>query len=199
MLAGFPSARATMSSNPAGTPMLARLVHHYDELVAYVARAAGRFYVDRHQLRDTAREAVHEVCLQLLNGGDDTRGVQVPLAFLRTLSKRRAIDHLRREMAWHHLAGSLDEHPGILDMVAAAHTEPEQRALAAQQLRLLAQAIESLPPRCREVFVLHKIHEWPQAAVARHLGISLKTVEKHLRIAVACCRFALAELRAEAG
>jgi RNA polymerase sigma-70 factor (ECF subfamily) len=62
-------------------------------------------------------------------------------------------------------------------------------------LRTLAQAIESLPPRCRDVFVLHKIHEWPQAQVAAHLGISIKTVEKHMRTALACCRFALRDWR----
>lgn len=183
-----------MLSNDAPSPLLARLVHHYDELVAYVSRAAGRFYTDRHQVRDSAREAVHDVCLQLLHGEDDTQGVKVPLAFLRTLSKRRAIDNLRRDIAWRDLAGSIDDHPEALALAAPAACEPQHRLLAQQQLAMMAQAIDSLPPRCRDVFVMHKIHEWPQAEVAQHLGISLKTVEKHMRIAVACCRFALADV-----
>jgi len=180
-----------MLSKDVPSPLLARLVQHYEELVGYVCRAAGAFQNDRHQVRDTAREAVHEVCLQLLKGEQGGEEVKVPLAFLRTLSKRRAIDNLRQEKGWRQLATSFDEHPELQHLCAGQVSEPEYRHAMRQQLMLLAQSIDSLPPRCRDVFVLHKIHEWPQAEVARHLGISLKTVEKHLRIGVACCRFAL--------
>ncbi len=38
------------------------------------------------------------------------------------------------------------------------------------------------------VFVMHKVHELPQAEVAARLGISLKTVEKHLRLGMGICR-----------
>lgn len=183
-----------MLSDDAPSPLLARLVHQYDELVAYVSRAAGRFYPDRRQARDTAREAVHDVCLQLLNGEGSDCKVRVPDAFLRTLSKRRAIDNLRREVAWQRVASSIEEHPEVARYAASSADAPEHRLLMQQRLAVLAQAIDALPPRCRDVFVLHKIHEWPQADVANHLGISLKTVEKHMRIAVACCRFAMGDL-----
>lgn len=182
-----------MLSKDAPSPLLARLVHHYDELVAYVWRAAGRLHLDRDQARDSAREAVHDVCLQLL-GNQDTHDVRVPLAFLRTLSRRRAIDNLRRDLAWQRLTASIEDHPEMAQLPAGAACEPHQRVQARQQLALLAQAVEALPARCRDVFVLHKIHEWPQAQVAQHLGISVKTVEKHMRTAVACCRFALADV-----
>ena len=180
-----------MLSKDVPSPLLNRLVQHYEELVHYVCRAAGVFQVDRHQVRDTAREAVHEVCLQLLKGEENGDEVKVPLAFLRTLSKRRAIDNLRRDIAWRKFAGSIEEQPNVLEMPASEASEPEHRHAVRQQLQALSQSIDSLPPRCRDVFVLHKIHEWPQAEVAQHLGISLKTVEKHLRIGVTCCRFAL--------
>jgi RNA polymerase sigma-70 factor (ECF subfamily) len=35
---------------------------------------------------------------------------------------------------------------------------------------------------------MHKLHEIPQAEVAQRLGISLKTVEKHLRVGMIACR-----------
>lgn len=40
---------------------------------------------------------------------------------------------------------------------------------------------------------MHRIHGVPQEDVARHLGISLKTVEKHLRLGTSACRLALAD------
>ncbi|MFL9924108.1 RNA polymerase sigma factor [Herbaspirillum lusitanum] len=188
-----------MLSNNARPPLLDRLVHHYDELVSYVCRATGRFHSDHRQVRDSAREAVHDICLQLLGNNDAAEEIKVPLAFLRTLSKRRAIDNLRRDVAWARFAARAEDHPELNELAAGASDEPEHRLLAKQRLALLAQAIESLPPRCREVFVLHKIHEWPQAEVADYLGISIKTVEKHMRIAVACCRFALGDLLPQPG
>ncbi|VFR39608.1 FIG006045: Sigma factor, ECF subfamily [plant metagenome] len=180
-----------MLSNDVSSPLVARLAGCYDELVAYVCRAAGRFQVDRHQARDTAREAVHDVCLQLLKDRQVGQEARVPLAFLRTLTKRRAIDNLRQETAWRRLASRMEDTPGALSQAADETCQPARQAAARQSLLRLAQAIEALPPRCRDVFILHKIHEWPQAEVARHLGISLKTVEKHLRIGVACCRMGL--------
>lgn len=177
--------------------LIAALVHHYDELV----RHAGRVFQGRsaHQARDMAREAVHEVCLQLLRQDVPTGTVRIPLAFLLTLSRRRAIDCLRGEVLRQSLNSSLDLHPECLDLTACANQEPEHRYYARQQFELLVQAIESLPPRCRDVFVLCNIHQWPQRQIADHLGISLKTVEKHLRTGIACCRFALVDVLNEAG
>lgn len=173
-------------------PLIAALVHHYDELVRY----AGRVFQGRgaQQAGDMAREAVHEVCLQLLHQPPANDAVKIPLAFLRTLSKRRAIDSLRSEALWQQMAGSFAVHPEALEQATAICHGPEQRYAANQQLHRLVQAIESLPPRCQDVFVLHHVHQWPQRQVAEHLGVSLKTVEKHLRIGIACCRYAMADL-----
>ena len=74
-----------------------------------------------------------------------------------------------------------------------AHIPSQERQLdASQTLERLVRAVEGLPPRCQMVFVMHKIHELPQAEVAERLGISLKTVEKHLRLGMAACREYLA-------
>lgn len=186
---------------PQGKPLSLTdlLVRHYDELVRHASgvlrrrNGAAASEGGTHQTRDLAREAVHEVCLQLLRGHESAADVRVPLAFLRTLSKRRAIDNLRSEALWRRLASGGDDCPEYLEHAAASETEPDRRYAARQQFTLLMQAVESLPPRCRDVFVLHKIHEWSQPRVAEYLGISLKTVEKHIRVGIACCRYALSE------
>lgn len=55
----------------------------------------------------------------------------------------------------------------------------------AQQRAWLREAMLSLPPRCRQVFVLVRIDGLSQGEVAKRCGISLKTVEKHLTKALA--------------
>ena len=49
-----------------------------------------------------------------------------------------------------------------------------------QELLLVAQAIAELPPRCRETFILRRVHGLSQQETARKLGISESTVEKHV-------------------
>lgn len=44
----------------------------------------------------------------------------------------------------------------------------------------LRQAIDSLPPKCKEVFRLSYLHEMPSKAISAKLGISLSTVENHI-------------------
>ncbi len=47
-------------------------------------------------------------------------------------------------------------------------------------LRFVADAIEALPSRCRQVVILRKLKGVPQKEVATRLGLSEKTVEAQL-------------------
>jgi RNA polymerase sigma factor (sigma-70 family) len=169
------------------SPLLAALVRHYDQLVAHVCRHIARFGGDA----TAAPDVVHDLCLQLLEAPPaDT--VHTPLAFLRQIATRRAIDRHRGE------AGRAAWQLAMDDSCAAALAEPQSLALdpaqllaGRQQIRRLAAAIERLPPRCRAVFVMHKIHQLPQAEVALRLGVSLKAVEAQLRRGMLACRLAM--------
>lgn len=46
--------------------------------------------------------------------------------------------------------------------------------------KLLYEAIDELPPKCREVFILSRVENMKNQEIANHLDISLKTVEKHV-------------------
>jgi RNA polymerase sigma factor (sigma-70 family) len=51
---------------------------------------------------------------------------------------------------------------------------------ARQELRQLQAALDRLPPRCREVVMLRKIHGLPQREVAQRMGITEDTVERQV-------------------
>ncbi len=178
----MPATAATSAS-----PLLAALLRHYDQLVAHARRHFSRFGGDT----TAAPDVVHDVCVQLIER-PPAQPVNTPLAFLHSVTTRRAIDRHRVE------AGRAQWVEVMADPTLLEPAGAEQRALdprlilqGRQQLQVLAAAIEALPPRCREVFVMFKIHELPQAEIARHLGISAKTVEKHLRLGVDACRQAM--------
>ena len=48
----------------------------------------------------------------------------------------------------------------------------------------IAPALRSLPPQCRAAFTLRIFHECSYKEVAERLGISVKTVEKHISRAI---------------
>ena len=53
-----------------------------------------------------------------------------------------------------------------------------------EQWALLLAAMEELPDRSRQAFVLHRFEEMQYAAIARHMGITVSAVEKHIMKAI---------------
>lgn len=176
---------AGFAEKPALARLLSALRRHYDELVIHVRRHIGLRGGDRA----VARDIVHDVCLNLIEA-PPAGEIRVPLAFLREVMTRRAIDHYRGEQGRRAWVESVAELPDGPDSGSLGR-DPAAILAGREWLVHLVRAIEALPPRCRDVFVMHKIHEYPQAAVAEHLGISVKTVEKHVRLGLESCRRAL--------
>jgi len=57
---------------------------------------------------------------------------------------------------------------------------PEDQVIDRDELNRLARAIAVLPGKIRDVFVLRRINGLSQREVARELGLSESTVEKHM-------------------
>lgn len=62
-----------------------------------------------------------------------------------------------------------------------------ETTLVRERINLLADALMTLPPRCREITMLHKVHGLSQRQVAERLGLSERTVESQVRIGVTRC------------
>lgn len=154
------------------------LLPHYGELLRYF-RGSVR---DAHEAEDLV-QGVFERVLSLVRSGqrvDHMRGL------LYQTARNLLIDRHRFERVRHHVG---DE--GLHGVEAPTHDQPEACYAGSQQVRLLVSAIESLPPRCREAFVRHKIDGLPHAAVAAEMQISVNMVERHVMLALATCRKAL--------
>jgi RNA polymerase sigma factor (sigma-70 family) len=66
------------------------------------------------------------------------------------------------------------------DEALADENTPEHILLQRDQLQVLFAMIQELPPRTRDVFVLHRFEEMTYDAIARKMGISSSAVEKHM-------------------
>jgi RNA polymerase sigma-70 factor (ECF subfamily) len=60
-----------------------------------------------------------------------------------------------------------------------------------QILERVWKALLALPEPCRHAFLLNRLDGMSQRAIAAHLGISEKTVERHVLRALTACRAAL--------
>lgn len=107
-------------------------------------------------------------------------------SFLYTAAKNLACDHFRRSRS-----------VAVADVEALAISEETPDAAEslsrAQELAILGEAIASLPPRCRDVFTLRRLHELSYAEISERLGISEHTINAQLAIGIARCRSFLLE------
>jgi RNA polymerase sigma-70 factor (ECF subfamily) len=81
-----------------------------------------------------------------------------------------------------------------------ASYEDSSKLLELQESQtLIVEAINALPPICRNVFVFRKIEGYSQKEIAETLGISVNTVENHIANGMRSCReFIRSKLRASA-
>lgn len=77
----------------------------------------------------------------------------------------------------------------------AIDESPDQERVAdyRQRLQILEEAVATLPPRQKEVFLLHKFDGLSHVEIAQKLGITRSAVEKLIMKALAHCRDHLGE------
>ena len=101
-----------------------------------------------------------------------TQPIQSAKAFLFAVARRLALDVVRRERRSPFVPVKVFEALFVL-------TDAPNAAEAAdhsEDIQLLVAATDSLPARCREIFVLCQIEGHPQRLVAGRLGLSENTV-----------------------
>lgn len=93
----------------------------------------------------------------------------------------------------------------LSDMELQAHDiqdempRPEQWAEDREELARVRAAINLLPERCREVYLLNRIEGMSYTQISRHCGISVKTVEKHIGKALSSLRTLLSNQTSPVG
>lgn len=153
------------------------------ELLNFLARRVG----DRDLAADLTQESFARVYSARAAG--TAEAVDAPRALLFTTARHLLIDHHRRStvrvgvevMSAHEKEGESDWGR------ASIATEPEVVLSGRERLAAIESVVAALPPRPREAFVLYKLDGLSRAEVARSMGISVKTVESHLAVAMAAC------------
>lgn len=118
-----------------------------------------------------------------------TEPIRSAKAFLFLVARRVALNVLRKQ----HNSPFADYGEAAVSRVLDDGPDAAEAVIVQERIDQLADALMTLPSRCREAIVMHKIQGMSQREVALRLGISERTVEAHVRTGVARC---LAHFRA---
>ncbi|MDB6168172.1 MAG: polymerase, sigma-24 subunit, subfamily [Verrucomicrobia bacterium] len=109
-------------------------------------------------------------------------------AFLFQVARNVATDIIRRAQA-SPIQGVTD-----LGVLSVLDSKPDaaESACTREEIALLADAIDTLPRRCREIFILRKLIRVPQKEIAATLGLSEQTVQVQVLRGMKRCEHYLA-------
>lgn len=138
------------------------------------SRDALRRYIRRLVRSEAAAdEIVQEAFLRTYEQGST---VQTPRAFLFSTARNLATDRRRRErIAATDSMGDLED-----SRVAGSGESLDEALIADEASRLLKRAIDRLPPQCQAAFTLKVFHGYSYKEIGATLGLSERTVEKHI-------------------
>jgi RNA polymerase sigma factor (sigma-70 family) len=139
-------------------------------------RFLGRLRVGRDDVQDVAQESIARLLRYR-----DSEPVEAWNALLYRIAINVVRDRARR-----------DRHqPSDVPAEAiAADDSPEQHASDQQALARVRDAILGLSPRCRAVYLMHRVEGLSYPEIARRCGISTKAVEKQMSQALRVLRAA---------
>ena len=138
-----------------------------------------------------SRQALHRYIRRFV-GSSETAKEIVQEAFLRTYRERESVTTLRAFLfsTARNLAANEYRHRRTVERNTVRDFDDWRLALQCESLesavlrdersRLIEEAIDRLPPQCRAAFTLRVFHQCSYKEVADRLGISPKTVEKHI-------------------
>lgn len=138
------------------------------------SREALRRYVRRLvRSPETAEEIVQEAFLRTYQ---QRESVQTPRAFLFSTARNLAADSRRHDrVAAADSVGDFDD-----SRVVSSCGSSEDLLIADEASRLLKEAVDRLPPQCHAAFTLRVFYGCSYKEIGNRLGLSEKTVEKHI-------------------
>lgn len=169
---GSPPREAPVGMHHAGAPAngerFGRFVHQqYGELLRFLRRRTG----GAEDVQDLAQESIAKLLRYRETApASDWRRLLYRIAINTAYDRFRIVRHA--EVVARASAES--------DRCAPVPQSPDEFAVRQRRLVQLRRGILELPPKCQRVFLLKVAQDMSNAEIARHCGISVKMVEKHL-------------------
>jgi RNA polymerase sigma factor (sigma-70 family) len=156
---------------------IARLFNEHNE-------ALVKFLSVRLRSVQEAKEVAQESYVRLLSL-DDSGAVSFLRAFLFKTAANLAVDRLRSRNRQQQALNA-----GLCNELRETPT-PDVEAAHAEEAEIVRRLLGELPPKCRQAFLLHRIHGEDVAQIARRMKLSERMVRHYIARAVLHCRAGL--------
>jgi RNA polymerase sigma factor (sigma-70 family) len=141
-----------------------------------------RFLRQRLRVKEDAADIAQEAYIRMMQY-EGSEKIRSPSSMLFRIAINVANDLCRAEAS-----RQVSDQISIDGLELASQQPSADREIAASQdLEILYEAIENLPPKCRQVFLLSRAQRMTYPQIAVHCSISVKMVEKHISHALAIC------------
>jgi len=165
---------------------LQQRIAHYDDQQAYKLLFTALYpylYPFARALvktKEPAEEIVSDVFIKVWEKRKELDKVDNLKLYLYVATRHIALNYLEKEKRKPTNAIDYFQHAELISV----HLDPEQLLITADMMALLRKAVDQLPPKCKVIFKLVKEDGLKYKEVAEILGISVKTVENQLAIAL---------------
>ncbi len=169
-----------------------------DAFLAGVERSAFRMARHYTHDEDEALDLVQDAMLRFVQRYAGHPSEQWRPLFFSVLRNRLHDWHRRTRVRRHVLAwwpggGAADEGPAVELFPGPASEQPDRQVQSSAALTALEAALERLPARQREVFLLRSLDGMDVADTARAMGVSAGSVKTHYHRAVQRLRVLLGD------
>lgn len=156
-------------------PLLKAFLEHKNVLTAYIARYLLR--------REDVEDILQDTYLASAEANLKNE-IASPRAYLFIVARNLVFKKLRAQ------SKQVFVDINAIDERYMASSEPlaDQSLHNKVKLSVLLEAAQSLPPQCRRVFLMRKIHGLSHKEISKELNISTSTVERHITNAITRCQ-----------
>jgi RNA polymerase sigma factor (sigma-70 family) len=141
-------------------------------------RFLTRYFSNRQDIEDVVQETYLRAYI-----ADQKTGVHHPRGFLFRVAKNVALKKLTRKS--NQMTDYLEDF-GFSE-VFGTEASIDQQIEAEELLGTYCEAVATLSDKCREVFLLRKIHGLAHKEIAERMSLSVSSVHKYLRQGMSVC------------
>lgn len=145
---------------------------------AYLRHFLSKFLRVRQDIDDVAQEAYLRAYI-----AEQRESIEEPAHFLFRVAKNLALNRLARKSR--RITDYIEEASVSIELGTAAGSDEELEAQ--ESLGLYCEAIAALPKKCRQVFLLRKVHGLSHKEIGERMNLSVSSVEKYLRQGIRDC------------
>lgn len=156
------------------TPVLQAFQKHQGALRRFISRFVQR----KQDIDDVAQEAFMRAYR-----AEKGKPIEQPKSFLFRIAHNVAITELTKK------SHQIIDYIADIDESAVVWLDDsaEEQVMAEELIGIHCEAVAQLPPQCRRVFLMRKVHGMSHKDISVELGISISTVEKHMSKGVRAC------------